>query len=273
MLQAFEAHNGPIRDVAFDARTRWFAATADDGLVSRWDLAGASLLVDRRIETTTDLVGVIDTSGVVYFGGTDHQVSVLSPDGGSPQPLGARFPAAVFDLDVTDDGSLLAVGLLDGEALVLSTIDGRPVARLDVGPKPAYVTLSGNLMIAAGAVIRTVDLRDGHEESIPLPAGVQVTSLAAADDGTLLLVGGVSNERGAALMLVNGDGQETTTYFGTPGLAINALDIDAHRRTAAVGRNDGRIEIWDLDPFAPAGCSSLGTAARSTTSATQTERR
>jgi WD40 repeat protein len=258
MLRAFAAHDGPIRDVVLDARTRWFAATADDGLVSRWDLTGASLLVDRRLETNTDLVGAIDASGVIYFGGTDRQVSILPRHQASPRRLGTRFPTGVFDLDVTNDGTVLAVGQLDGTAVALSTADGKPLARLDVGPKRAWVALVGNLMIAAGSSIRVVDLSDGQETPISLPAGVQVTSLAADDDGRLIVIGGESDERGATLIVVNGDRHVTTTYFGTPGLAVNALDIDTRHHTMAVGRSDGKIEIWNIDPLRNSGVFFAG---------------
>jgi len=253
LVDTYAAHAGPIRSIAYDQRSGWFAATGDDGLVSRWSMTGGSLLVDQRTTSTADLVGAADRSGRIYVGGTDQRLSVLAAGGTALEPLGQPLGAPIDDIAVSPDGTVVAVGLLGGEVRAISTATGGVLATVSTGGPAAFVALSGDHLVAVGERAWVVDLSTDDRREIPVPADLTVAALAAADDGAEVVLGGGAGDRGAGLVRWSEQDGPTSAYFGSAGLVINAIDLDPAGRRVVIGRNDGRTEIWQIDPLAATG--------------------
>jgi hypothetical protein len=58
-----------------------------------------------------------------------------------------------------------------------------------------------------------------------------------------------------AVLLLWRDGADTPERieFGYPGVVVQGLDIDDSGTRLAVGRNDGRVEVWDFESLTPTG--------------------
>jgi WD40 repeat protein len=254
ILDTYQAHAGPIRSIAYDSRTGWFAVTGDDSLVSRWSSAGDSLLVDQRVSSGEDLVGAADGDDHVYVGGTDGRISRLDPSGEVLEPVGQPMGGVIDDIEASSDGSIIAVGLLNGDALAISTATGQTLRRLSTGGEAAHVALTDQELIAAGQHVWRVDVRSGEQRELTKPDGVTITALDASADGDSIVAAGGGGDRGAAVVgWENGETAPRAAYFGPAGLVVNALDLDAAHRRLVLGRNDGRLDIWALDPLAETG--------------------
>ena len=187
LLDVFSAHDEPIRDIAYDPTTSWFAVTGDDGLVSQWDLDGASPLVEMRWSSEHDLVGDSDGFGRLYLAGTTQRLSRLDPLEVEPVALTDDFGESIQDVDVNDEGTVAAVAFAD-RALAIDATNGRVLAEVAPGSPVGGVALEGNRLVTAGDELVIVDLGTGAEERSPLPE--EVTDIIALDAGADLIVAG-----------------------------------------------------------------------------------
>jgi WD40 repeat protein len=246
LLDEFVAHDEPIRDIAYAPASESFAATGDDGLVSRWDLSGTSRLIHPRLTIAGELVGAIDASDRVFVAGTTGRLSELRP-GGTLVDRSENFGESVLRLDVNDDGTTAALGF-DDHAIAVDIATGRTRATVTPGGDRVRVAIDDNVFIVAGEDLVITDLDTDAEQRLDIPADVTTNGLLVDPGTNTIVVGGRKGDRGGVL-LVWRDGASVPIRrdIDRVGVSAQGLDIDDDGRWLAVGRNDGRVELWSLD--------------------------
>jgi WD40 repeat protein len=253
VLDQFSAHDAPVRAIAYDESTGWFAVTGDDGLVSTWDLAGNTPLVQPGLAVPDDLVGDTDAEGHVYVAGTTRRLLLVQPGGRSSVPVTNDFDGNVVDLDVSRDGRAAALGLND-RAVVVGLPSGTTLATASPGAGPALVALDGNRFVAARRQVVIVDLKNGSEQRLDVPDDVTLYALAVVPGTGTILAGGSSTTTGGALLEWSGaDHRLLRRDRGQPGVAVTALSVDAPGNRVAVGRSDGLVEVLSVNGLVPNG--------------------
>jgi WD40 repeat protein len=246
LLDEFVAHDEPIRDIAYAPDSESFAATGDDGLVSRWDLSGTSRLVRARVTINGELVGAIDGSNRVFVAGTTGRLSELRPDG-TLVDRSEDFGEFVLRLDVNDDGTTAALGFA-AHAMAIDIATGRTRADVTPGGDDVRVAIDGNRFIVAGDELVITDLDTGAEQRLEIPADVTTNGLLVDSGTNTIVVGGRMGDRGGVLLVWrDGATAPIRRNIDRVGVSAQGLDIDDDGRWLAVGRNDGRVELWSLD--------------------------
>jgi WD40 repeat protein len=252
VLDEFAAHDESIRDVAVDRSTGWFAATGDDGLVSRWELDGRTPLVHTTAAATGDLVGDATAGGDVFLAGATGELSVLlGADGSTVRVVSDDLGAPASRIDVSDDGETVALGLPD-RSVAVDANTGARIAEAMPGGTSLRVAISGRELVSAGDDLVITDLDGGSERRLPIPGDVEVTALAVDPVSETIVVGGGSGDvRGVILMWKGAAAEPVRADVGQAGVVVSALDIEPGGDRVIVGRNDGRIELWHLANLTP----------------------
>ena len=245
LLDEFGAHDEPVRDIDYAPDSESFAVTGDDGLVSLWKLSGTSPLI-RPLTLDGDLVGAMDASGRLFVAGTTRRLSELQPDGTFVDRSG-DFGELVQRLDVNDDGTTAALGFAD-HAIAIDIAKGHILDDVTPGGEQVRVAMNDNLFIVAGEELVIVNVDTGAEQRLEIPADVAVNSLTVDPGTDTIVVGGKMGDPGGVLLFWrHGASTPVRRNIDRAQVDVLALDIDDDGRWLAVGRNDGRVELWNLD--------------------------
>ncbi len=248
-LQRFVAHTGSIRSVRYDPDTEWFAAASDDGLVSRWQLGGRSPIIEPLYDAgPIDLVGTVAGNQVIV-GGEDRRITEIDL-GTRKHRLIATMETVVSSLAVDTPRKLVIAGQVDGGVRVLERETGRVVFKTTTGTSPVRVAVGDGYAIAAGKTVLRFDLQTFQTETLALPSGVTIDTVAVEHrrGGRAFLGGGSSNGTGRLLTWPRGTTVPTVQELGSLGVTVTALAVSPDDQRLAVGRNDLRVDIWHIGP-------------------------
>jgi WD40 repeat protein len=159
---------------------------------------------------------------------------------------GTTLEAAAF----SPDGSrALTVG--GGKAVLWSSLTGRELHRLDLGPAPLAQVLHGPkagqiTILLTNGVTKIVDLATGTSlESLRLPPGL--TAACFAPNGTIVAGhedGAVSFSMRSGKLLRRVPGRHLAA-------AVRAVACSGFDSIAATGSDDGRVVMWSTETMAP----------------------
>ena len=133
------------------------------------------------------------------------------------------------------------------------------VAQALPGGSSIRVAITGREMITAGEDLVVTPLDGGSERRLPMPDDVEVTSMAVDPvSGTIVVGGGSGDVSGVLLVWPEGTAEPVRADVGQAGVVVSAVDIDVDGKRLAAGRNDGRIELWNLADLTPTNITFTG---------------
>jgi WD40 repeat protein len=246
LVTVAKAHEDHCRAVAWEADGTAIWTTGDEGTVKRWDSrtgrpVGRAFNVEKPYS-----VAVYGSPPMLALGSRNANVQLVDPHSGAIVRRLSGHGGPVRSVAVAAGGKLLAsVGhdnrlkiwnLVTGECLysIEGTADGRLFA-VAISPNGHQIAFAGD-----GGRISLADSRTGQRHSDWQAHDREIRSLSFSCDGRLLASAGedvdvrVWHEKNGSL-LKSLTGQAVKAY----SVAFSPVDD-----TVAVGRADGRIELW-----------------------------
>jgi cytochrome c len=243
-------HGGPIMAVAVDpASRRVLTASFDYSIIFHKLTAGGETIVHRLFghEAAVNDVAFVPGSDLAVSVSDDGSFAIWNLENGSLVRRFTDTPDKVLDLDVSDDGRLVAIARWDGTARIFSIADQLEIARLQ-GHRGnvnavAFSADSATLYTASyDGTIRSWNLASPADGTLVHDHGWGINVLAR--HGGTLVFGGLDG----TLARVDIAGRESVEMAKSdrPVLSLN-LSADGSRLAAGFG--DGHIRIYRTEDW------------------------
>lgn len=246
--------DGPVRHIGIspDARTIWTLSTA--GSVQRWLFAGNQLAefpvavpsASTMIVGSRDLIVGTDTGALILYDTTTGKRRL-------PEAVAERVSATA----ISQDGTRIAVGAVDGSVTVWTATDGKIVfAHRPQNRAVRFLGLSreGSLLMAGDAREINVVSLTGHRDVFRFGAKGEAQTITSAEfsaDGRFLIVGLLGTEAGCEIWDVASNSRLARFDAEFPELGVEqAMFSPANDLAAFVSRKPATTVVplrWETD--------------------------
>ncbi|KAG8731440.1 hypothetical protein FRC11_004165 [Ceratobasidium sp. 423] len=244
----FCSSEGPVHFVSFVPGDR-ILATISDKTIKVWDSKTITPVNAPVTLPITPYAYIHEVSRAVSVENNELQLwdTITGLPTGSPL---ANFPEEIVVVDLSPDGSLLALGFSDKTVQLWDAKTGNPIGNPLEGHHEEVHTLmfsADGTRLASGSVDKTVRIWDVITQTLiagPLEGHHKyVTSVMFSLDGTFL----ASGDRGDTIYLWD---VETGKQIGNPLLGdargIQSIAISPNNDRLVSGSIEGTVDIWDI---------------------------
>lgn len=242
---------GGVQGLSASPDGRLLATFNDQGALWLRDAAAATPLLKLVFDGRINMVRFSGDSKLVAATGEGGRVLVWNTSTGvlSREIQATQGINTVQSLAISNDGSMLAVGLVHRDIIVYSLLDGRTIGKLGghTDAVSGVVFRAGDSMLTSTSWDRTI--RDWRTDEIANPTGVttlsghrgHVRAIAISPDGSTI----VSASEDGDLRFWNPDLRRTIARLSVGHGALLAVDYSPDGQLIAVGCADGTVQLRD----------------------------
>lgn len=249
----FTNHVGDwVRRVAFSPDSRWLVPATYDGKMSVWDVESGVVIRTIPIDgSVSDIAFTPDGKFVVTLlrSGPRRSVSFWDPTTGA---LGLNLDSGVLmsGLSISQDGTLLAAGGLDGALIIWELPSGRVLHRMTCPDREQVLDIDlspdGELLAAVGSVTNTVwETKTGRLVSQMVGHEDNTMHINFSPDGHEVATGSSD----ATIRLWNARDGSLKRIFPrrAPNAPVTSVAFSRDGLFEAISTADGRVRTWDAE--------------------------
>lgn len=246
-----------IEAVSFDPASH-FLATADDGRVLLWNIAGRTILLQTPADITSvaasrdgSLIatGTKDNVIRVWNAGTAHLVAQMVQREPS---WGASVELTIDTIDFSPDGLTLATGNSDATVRIWETATGKEIARWPIagGVEKVIFDPQGTILAVIGdGIVELMDPKNLRPIQTLQQPGLRIHDATFRPDGRVAIYGHehTANVEASPVMYLWDIKNGTKTGFTVKGDGHAAPNILSLTGKHAVGWTSQKLTAWDIE--------------------------
>lgn len=254
-IRELGGHDRNVTRLALSGDGSRLAIGSFDGTISIHGL-GSNGLIDIMVEAAEDYIGAVDDLGTLWVSGTGRRLARLDPASGLLEAVIPELPEAVGDLAVNGPGTLLALGMTDGSAMIVDLAGARlqtsvvEVGRIPDAPSVAVAVGPHDRVVASGDDRTVIVDPDGTllelEPVVVNGEGLAMQAVAWSSDGALVIGGGEGNVV-VTWSAATGRLVDRSTHASNEIGRVTRLVV-ADDRVYSLG-SDQRVLGWSVSPL------------------------
>ncbi len=257
-------HKGSVNGVAWSTDGRWLFSAGADNTLRQWDntTGKATRTYTGSNKPLVSLAASTDGKRLVAATNDNRilgwPLTANAATGAIPGDLAIATPAAIADVAINGDGTVIASAGADNVVSLWHAVTGKLLERLSGHSSTLRtVAISADARrVTSGANDRFVFRFNPAVLSVFEAHKTPIRDAAFTPDGTQLITAG-DDKRVARWMVP--DGQPVNEYAGSGGI-VRAVAVSGNGQVVAAGGDDGMLRTWSLAQGQPLAQTKLPAA-------------